>query len=190
MQGGSGKVENIKNIAMRIKELREIAGVSQETLAHEFSIPGETYREYESGTVDIPVSFLFKVAHRFSVELTDLLTGESPRLHIYSLVKNGTGPSIERRRQYQYRHLAYNFMHRKAEPFLVTVEPESTGSAMSFSSHPGQEFNYVLEGRLQIVVDDHELTLSPGDSLYFDSGYRHGMRALDDMPARFLAIVF
>lgn len=183
-------MENVRNIAMRIKELREIAGVSPETLAHEFSIPSETYREYESGAVDIPVSFLFKMAHRFSVELTDLLTGESPRLHIYSLVKNGTGPSIERRSQYQYRHLAYNFMHRRAEPFLVTVEPESEDSAMSFSSHPGQEFNYVLEGSVKIIVDDHELTLNSGDSLYFDSSYRHGMRALDNRPAKFLAIVF
>ncbi|HOP41248.1 MAG TPA: XRE family transcriptional regulator [Geobacteraceae bacterium] len=182
--------ENIRNIAMRIKEVREIAGVSLETLAHEFSISPQTYQEYESGMVDIPVSFLFKVAHRFSVELTDLLTGESPRLHIYSLVKSGTGPSIERRRQYQYRHLAYNFMHRKAEPFLVTVEPELSESPMSFSSHPGQEFNYLLEGRMKIVVDDHELILNPGDSLYFDSGYRHGMRALDNKPAKFLAIVF
>jgi transcriptional regulator with XRE-family HTH domain len=70
-------MENIRNVAMRIKELREIAGVSLETLAHEFSVSRERYLEYESGETDIPVSFLFKVAHRFSVELTDLLTGSA-----------------------------------------------------------------------------------------------------------------
>jgi len=182
--------ENIRNVAMRIKELREIAGVSLETLAHEFSIPRETYLEFESGEVDIPVSFLFKIAHRFSVEFTDLLTGESPRLHIYSLVRSGKGISIERRQQYKYQHLAYNFMHRKAEPFLVTVEPDSPDSTANFSSHAGQEFNYVLEGRVKIVIDNHELILNPGDSLYFDSSHRHGMEALDNRPARFLAIIF
>jgi transcriptional regulator with XRE-family HTH domain len=182
--------ENIRNVAMRIKELREIAGVSLETLAHEFSVSRERYLEYESGETDIPVSFLFTVAHRFSVDLTDLLTGESPRLHIYSLVRNGKGVSIDRRQRYSYQHLAYNFMHKKAEPFLVTVEPEPPGTAVNFNSHSGQEFNYVLEGTVKILIDNHELILNPGDSLYFDSGYPHGMQALDNRTAKFLAIIF
>jgi len=181
--------ENIRNVALRIRELREIAGVSLETLAHEFDISREEYQEYESGEVDIPVSFLFKISHRFSVELTDLLTGESPRLHIYSLVRNGKGISTERRKEYRYQHLAHNFIHRKAEPFLVTVEPDPEGASRPFNSHPGQEFNYVLEGRLKITIDDHELVLNPGDSLFFDSGHRHGMQALDNREARFLAVI-
>jgi len=182
--------ENIRNVAMRIKELREIAGISLETLAHEFSISRETYLEYESGEVDIPVSFLFNVAHRFSVELTDLLTGESPRLHIYSLVRNGNGVSIDRRQRYKYQQLAYNFVHKKAEPFLVTVEPESPDTPVTFNSHPGQEFNYVLEGLVKILIDNHELILNPGDSLYFDASYPHGMQALGNRMAKFLAIIF
>jgi transcriptional regulator with XRE-family HTH domain len=181
--------ENIRNVALRIRELREIAGVSLETLAHEFDITREEYQEYESGEVDIPVSFLFKVAHRFSVELTDLLTGESPRLHVYSLVRDGKGISTERRKEYRYQHLAYNFIHRRAEPFLVTVEPDPAGAPHPFNSHAGQEFNYVLEGRLKVIIDDHELVLDPGDSLFFDSGHRHGMQALDNRPARFLAVI-
>jgi transcriptional regulator with XRE-family HTH domain len=182
--------EHIRNVAMRIKELREIAGVSLETLAHEFSLSRETYLEYESGEVDIPVSFLFNIAHRFSVELTDLLTGESPRLHMYSLVRNGKGVSIDRSHRYKYQQLAYNFVHKKAEPFLVTVEPEPPGTPVNFSSHPGQEFNYVLEGSVKILIDNHELILNPGDSLYFDANFPHGMQALDNRITKFLAIIF
>lgn len=182
--------ENIRNIAMRIRELREIAGVSLETLAHEFGMTRDAYQVYESGETDIPVSFIFRVAHRFGVELTDLLTGESPRLHVYSLVRNGTGVAFDRRKQYHYRHLAYNFSHKMAEPFLVTVEPEPPDAPVGCSSHAGQEFNYVLEGRLKIIIDDHELELNPGDSLYFDSSHPHGMKALDNRVAKFLAIIF
>jgi mannose-6-phosphate isomerase-like protein (cupin superfamily) len=182
--------ENIRNIAMRIRDLREIAGVSPETLAQELGVSREDYQRFESGEVDIPVGFLFKVAHRFSVELTDLLTGESPRLHVYSLVRCGKGVSVERRKAYKYRSLAANFIHKTAEPFLVTVEPEQPDASVSFNNHPGQEFNYVLEGRLKIIIDDHELILNPGDSLYFDSSHPHGMQALDNRTARFLAIIF
>ena len=181
--------EKIKNIASRIKDLREIAGVSPETLAHEFNIPREKYLEYESGVSDIPVSFLYEVAHRFNVELTDLLTGESPKLHTYALTRKGKGVSVERRKQYKYQSLAYNFIHKKAEPFLVTVEPVVAGEPVSYNSHPGQEFNFVLDGTLKVIINDHELVLNEGDSLFFDSSVNHGMQAMNGKPARFLAII-
>jgi transcriptional regulator with XRE-family HTH domain len=180
--------ETIRNIAARIRELREISGISAETLAREFGIPKETYLEYESGEADIPVGFLLKVAQRFGVELTDLLTGESPKLHIYSLTRKGTGISVERRSRYKYQSLACNFFHKKAEPFLVTVEPVSAGTPGT-DSHPGQEFNYVLEGTLKVIIDEHEIILEAGDSLFFDAGFKHGMEALNNRPARFLAII-
>lgn len=180
--------ERIKQIAARIRELREIAGVSVETLSKEFGIATEEYQNYETGDVDIPVSILYKVANRFGVELTEILTGESPRLHIYSLVRKGKGVGVERRQQYKYQNLAHNFIHKKAEPFLVTVEPNE--DQPSFNSHPGQEFNYVLEGTLRLIIDGHEVILQEGDSLFFDSGYQHAMQAMNGKPAKFLAVIF
>ena len=53
----------------------------------------------------------------------------------------------------------------------------------------GQEFNYILEGSLKVVIDKHELILEEGDSLYFDSGQNHAMKALNGKPAKFLAII-
>ena len=182
--------EQIRQIAARIKELREISGISVEELAREFNIPVELYKEYESGNADIPVSFLYEIANKFNVELTAILTGEGPRLRTYALVRNGKGVSVERRKEYKYQSLAYNFIDKKAEPFMVVVDPDSEDSPVHFNSHPGQEFNYVLEGTLKIIIDGHELILNEGDSLYFDSGYKHGMKAMNGKPAKFLAIIF
>ncbi|HOJ10306.1 MAG TPA: XRE family transcriptional regulator [Clostridiales bacterium] len=189
----------IKQIAVRIKELREIYSISLETLAEELGIPKGRYEAYESGEVDIPVSFLYKIAGRFNVELTAILTGDNPKLQTYSLVRKGKGVSVERRKAYKYHSLAYNFLNKKIEPFLVTVEPDSDNSDNSgnsdnngdagYNSHPGQEFNYVLEGEMQITIDGHTLILKEGDSLFFDSGIKHGMKALGGRPAKFLAII-
>jgi transcriptional regulator with XRE-family HTH domain len=181
--------EQIKQIAARIKELREISGLSLEFLAKEFGISIDTYLEYESGNVDIPVSLLYKIANKFNVELTAILTGEGPRLHNYSLVRNGKGVSVERRTQYKYQNLAYNFINKKAEPFLVTVEPESDDTPLHYNSHSGQEFNYLLEGAMKVILNGYEVTLNEGDSLYFDSSLDHAMRALGNKPAKFLAII-
>lgn len=181
--------EEIKQVAARLRELREISGLSVEDLAREFNISEQTYLEYESGSADIPVSFLYEAAGKFKVELTAILTGEGPRLHTYALVRKGRGVSVERRKQYKYQSLAYNFANKKAEPFLVTVEPEPEEAPVHFNSHPGQEFNYLIEGSMKVFVDGHELILNEGDSLYFDSGISHGMKALGDKAAKFLAII-
>lgn len=181
--------ENIKQVAMRIRALREIAGESAESIAAALTVSAEEYRKFESGEADIPVSYLYEIANHFKVELTALLTGEEPRLHRYCLVRSGKGPSIERRQEYQYQDLAYNFVHKRMEPFLVAVEPSPGDRPGRFNRHPGQEFNYVLEGTLKVYIDKNEVVLSPGDSLYFDSGCDHAMVALNGKPARFLAII-
>lgn len=177
----------IREIAERIKELREIGGITAESLAREIGINIDTYRQYEGGACDIPVSVLYEIATRFNVELAELLTGEHPRLHTYSLVRKGKGVEIKRGHDYDYQSLAPNFVHKRMEPMLVTIDPAS-GQGETHS-HPGQEFDYVLKGSMSVTIDDHELTVNEGDALFFDSNHPHSMRALDSQPAQFLAII-
>jgi mannose-6-phosphate isomerase-like protein (cupin superfamily) len=181
--------ENIRLIAERIKELREISGISPATLSQESGVPLDLVLQYESGTVDIPVGFLYKVAHKFGVELTAILTGENPRLHVYCVVRKDNGLRVERRRQYKYESLASNFINKKAEPFIVKIDPDNGSTPMEFNSHPGQEFNYIIEGTMKIVIDTHEIILHAGDSIYFDSNYRHAMKAMNQVPVKMLAII-
>jgi mannose-6-phosphate isomerase-like protein (cupin superfamily) len=181
--------ETIRQIADRVRGLREIAALSVETCAKDLGIPVETYRKYEGGAIDIPVSFLYQVAHKFQVELSSILTGEEPRLHIYSVTRNGRGVKVQRHEDYSYQSLAFNFIHKKMEPFLVTVDPMPE-SAPQQHSHPGQEFEYLLEGTLRVVVGGHEVVLAPGDSIYFDSRHPHAVMAVGNAPARFVAVIF
>jgi quercetin dioxygenase-like cupin family protein len=110
-------------------------------------------------------------------------------MHIFTITRKDEGVSVERRKQYQYEGLAPNFIHKKAEPFVVTVEPQSNQDSTP-NSHPGQEFDYVLEGSLKVIIHDNEIILNEGDSIYFDSNYNHSMQAVGDKAAKFLAIIF
>ena len=181
--------DQIKLIASRIRELREISGLSVESLSKSLGVTNELYEQYESGRVDIPIGFLYEIANKFKVELTAILTGEEPKLHKIDIVRKDKGMLVERKKQYKYQSLAYNFINKKAEPFLVTIDPKSDDEEIVVSSHPGQEFNYMVEGRLHLQIDQHDIILEEGDSLYFDSMLAHGMRALDDKPAILLAII-
>jgi len=181
--------DKIRQVAERIRELRQICGQETAHVAVSLGIAPELYASYESGGTDIPVGVLYQLAQQFGVELSTLILGEEPRLHTYALTRAGRGATVNRRQDYQYESLASNFLHKKAEPFLVTVQPEPEGAPDHLNSHPGQEFNYVLEGTLRVVIGSHELVLNQGDSLFFDSGVPHGMKALDGVPARFLAVI-
>ena len=178
--------EKIKQIAQRIEELRKISDISQEKLAEDVGLNLNDYKSIENGDVDISLALLIKLSNKFKVELTSLLTGSDPKLHQYCVVRKGHGVSVERRKQYKYESLAYNFAHKHVEPFIVTVEPDSND--LQFNSHPGQEFNYVLEGSLKLFLEDHEITLNEGDSIYFNSSYKHSMKAMNNAPAKILAI--
>ena len=72
---------------------------------------------------------------------------------------------------------------------MVTIDPQPENYLIEFNSHPGQEFNYVIKGTMMIIIDGHEIILYEGDSIYFDSGYKHAMKALKDQQVKFLAIV-
>ena len=181
--------DQIKLISERIKELREISGTSIETLAKELGISSGLLIEYESGEIDIPVGFLYKISHKYGTELSAILSGENPRLHVYSVVRKGKGLIVERRKQYKYENLAFNFINKKSEPFMVTIDPYPENTAVEFNSHPGQEFNYVIEGTMKIIIDGHEIILDEGDSVYYDSAYKHAMKALNNKPVKMLAIV-
>ena len=181
--------EQIKQIAERMKEIREISDITAEKLAASLGITKDLYLKYESGTTDIPVGIIFRISEMFNVELSVMLGGNNPKLHIYSVVRNGKGIKLERRKQYKYESLAYNFIHKKSEPFIVTIDPHSEGTMLDFNSHAGQEFNYVIKGTMMIIIDGHEVILNEGDSIYFDSGYNHAMKALNNEKVRFLAVV-
>lgn len=181
-------MSQIQVIAIRLRALRDIEGLTIEEAAVKTNVSVEEYASYESGAVDIPVSFLYEAAKHFKVELVEILEGEGPKLKVYQYVKDGHGADVERSQQYKYKHLAYNFVNKKAEPFLVTVD--ACDKEIHTNTHPGQEFDYCLEGRIKLLINNTEIILEKGDSIYYDSSYPHGMKALDGQNARFLAIIF
>lgn len=181
--------EQIKEIARRLYGLRDALDLTTAELAEICNVSESEYIEYESGNSDIPVGVLQNVAKHCNTELTSLLFGEGPTVSGYFLTRAGQGTAMERTKAYKYQALAYGFAHRVADPFIVTVEPEETDSPMHLNTHNGQEFNYVIEGTLLLSINGKELILNVGDSIYFDSGKKHGMKAMNGKPVKFLAVI-
>jgi mannose-6-phosphate isomerase-like protein (cupin superfamily) len=178
--------ENIAQIPGRIKEFREILDISAMDMAGDIGIPYETYTRYESGELDIPISVLYKIASRLRTDATVLLTGEDPRMENASVCRKGKGVRIERYPGYEFSSMAYNFKGRTMEPLLVYLDPSKAPAAPV--THSGQEFNYVVEGKVRVTVGKREYILNQGDSVYFDAALPHGQSAVDG-PAQFITII-
>jgi quercetin dioxygenase-like cupin family protein len=180
--------EQLQEIGARLSALRDIFDISPEKMAQTMNVSVDEYTAYESGQKDFSFSFLQNAALIFGVDVVDIISGESPKLTKCALVRKGEGYDIERRKAYNYKHLAFTFSNKKAEPFMVTVEPKE-GENPALHSHDGQEFDYMLSGKMEFHFDNIVYELNEGDSVYFDSGVPHAMRAAGGQAVKFLAVV-
>ncbi len=180
--------EKIMLIAQRLQALREIRDLSAREMAEALGMSEAEYLDYESGKNDFSFSFLYSAAGKLGVDIVDLMSGEAPKLSVCSFVKAGQGLKMARRKEYNYEHLAYIFKNKKMEPFLVTVEPRDVDAKSHLNAHEGQEFDYVVEGRMTLYIDNQALSLKEGDAVYFDARHPHAMQAEGGV-CRFLAII-
>ena len=182
---------NITEVAFRIRSLREDLEFTPEEMAEATNRSVEEYIAQESGEEDLSFTFLYKCAEKLGVDVIELLTGEDPHLAGYSLIRNGDGLSIKRRAGFEYLHKAPAFKGKLCEPFVVTAPylEEEQNAPIHLSRHEGQEFDFILSGKLRFAYENHIEELEPGDALLYDSGRGHGMIAIGGEPCIFLAIV-
>ena len=185
-------VDNRRDVANRIRSLREDNDFTIEEMAKATGRSAAEYAARENGDMDLTFTFVYKCARKLGVDVVELLTGESPRLRHYEVVRNGEGLPLERHTDFHYLHKAPHFRNRLGETFLVEVpyQPESQREPIHLSYHEGQEMDYVLKGRLRFRFEDHFEEVGPGDTLFYDSGRGHGMIAIGGEDATILAVVF
>lgn len=187
MQKGSAAMnEKLAQISDRIRELREILDISAEEIAKNIGIDIETYLRYEAGKLDIPISILYEIAAQLNIDMTVLLTGEDPRMDTHTVVRAGDGVEVERYPGYAFSSLAFNFKNREMEPFLVTIDPDNDEAPLV--THGGQEFNYVLEGCVSVIINTNSYLLNAGDSIYFNPRMPHAQKAVGKT-AKFLTVI-
>ncbi|MCL1796005.1 MAG: cupin domain-containing protein [Clostridia bacterium] len=179
--------DEMREIAARIREMREISDLTLDQMAGELGVSPGQYERYEQTGGDIPISALYRIANLFGVDMSVLLTGQTTHIDDYCVVRAGNGLKVDRYPGYQFKGLAYKFRNKIMEPMIVTVEPSDGDPALV--RHPGQELNLVLEGGVEVLFDNKRIALEAGDSIYFDPTHPHGQRATGNAPAKFLTVI-
>ena len=175
-------------IGARLHGLREVLEIPVEEIAELCGITPEDYLRMERGENEFYEPCLALISKRYGIELDVLLFGEEPRMKGYFVTRRNQGLAIDRRAKYKYQSLASGFRQRLMDPFLVEVAPLPEGERHGPSSHHGQEFDMVVEGRMEVTIGQRTMVLEVGDSIYLDSSRPHSMHALDGRPVKFLCV--
>ncbi len=183
--------QKMLEVAARIREMREISGLSEQEMAVKVEVSLEEYAQYEAGRVDFPFSFIHKCAQVFGIGITDLLEGRSAHLSSYTVTRKGHGQQTAKEDGIEIRDLAPMFRKKIAEPYWVRYEydPQLQDKPIHLAKHSGQEFDLIISGRLKVQIGDNVEYLSEGDSIYYNSSTPHGMIAVDGRDCLFVAVV-
>jgi transcriptional regulator with XRE-family HTH domain len=191
----SGSEDTSLHVGEKIKRLREGAGLTIEQLAERAGMqPGELER-IEREMISPALGVLTKICDGLGVRLGRFFD-MGPRKY-YALVRSSDEKVATRVASksgadygYEYTSLGFEKRQRVMEPFLITINPPSDASEMEKpSTHDGEEFVYVLEGELEIQLQDESFLLQPGDSIYYDASVPHRVLHRGEGPARVLAVI-
>ncbi|MDD6061039.1 MAG: AMP-binding protein, partial [Oscillospiraceae bacterium] len=183
--------EKLLEVAVRIREMREIKNITEAEMAERTEVTLEQYLAYEAGQLDFPFTFIHKCSLVLGVGMTDLLEGQSAHLSSYTVTRKGEGHNTAKENGIEIQNLAPLFRKKIAEPYYVRYEydPALQDKPIHCTSHSGQEFDFIVSGRLKVQVGDHVEYLSEGDSIYYNSSTPHGMIAVDGRDCLFIAVV-
>ncbi len=183
--------EKLFEVAERIREMREISGFTVEEMAEKTEVSVSEYVEYEEGHVDFPFTFIHKCALAFGLGITDILEGESARLKSYTVTRRGGGRQTAEEEGISIVNVAPMFKNKIAEPYFCQYDYSESlqNKPIHLTKHAGQEFDYVLSGKMKIQIGNNFEELQAGDSIYYNSSTPHGMIAIGGENVRFIAII-
>ena len=183
--------DKLKEVAKRIREMREICDITETDMAKKTEVSLDEYRAYENGELDFPFTFIHKCSLAFGIGITDLLEGQSAHLSSYTVTRKGQGQETAKEDGIEIQNLAPLFRKKIAEPYWVRYEysEELQSKPIHLTKHSGQEFDFVMSGRLKVQIGENVEYLSEGDSIYYNSSTPHGMIAVDGRDCLFVAVV-
>ena len=167
----------IQEMAGRIRELREIVGLTTYEMAAKTDVSNEEYILCESGKSDLNFAFIYRCALALNVDVTDIIEGVSPTLSSLVITRHGEGQKIEQAHGMIYYNLAPEFRRRVSEPLYVKAiyDKDAEHRDIELTTHDGQECDIVIKGTLMVQLGSHKEILHEGDSIYYDSQTPHGL---------------
>jgi transcriptional regulator with XRE-family HTH domain len=181
-------------VGEKIRELRERKGFSLKEVADLTGFSTALLSQMENHLVSPSLGTIIKLARAFNVRVGDFL-GETEG-EPFTIVRKDERAKVSRfaskdgvKYGYVYESLGFDKKDRHMEPFIVNLEPATVKTSKT-SVHEGEEFIFVLEGEMEVILGNHTDILYPGDSIYYDSTIPHRVQCHQEKGTKILAVIY
>ena len=183
----------------RIAEIRKTYSISREVLAEQSGVAAALIAKIEDDGHIPDLAPLIKISRGLGVRLGTLLDDHEQLGPVICRAGNAasssrfkTGVPQDVKAETDHHGMGFNALAsdkngRHMEPFIVTIENDAQQDK---STHEGEEFIYVLEGKLAFEYGVDKDTLSAGDSVYYDSIVPHRVFSADGNQVKILAVIY
>lgn len=184
-----GNLDRFLGLAIRAERLKQNLTIAQ--VAERCGLSRGMLSKIENGQASMSLDSLARIAAAVGVSMASLFKSLEAREGGAQHIRAGKGMEVVRRgtkRGHTYHLLAYDQgPGKRFEPFLITMDDQS--EVFPLFEHPGTEFIYMLQGRLEYRHGRHTYVLDPGDSLTFPGEVPHGPERLLKLPIRFVTVI-
>jgi quercetin dioxygenase-like cupin family protein len=170
-------------VGKKIKTARTKKKYTLDRVANETGFSIDYLKEIEAGKAMPPVGALLQIARALEIDSASLL--REPESKLESRIKAHT----RRTENYAYTTLTPGAENKHLKAFRVTIEAQQNHKMVDYH-HEGEEFVYVLKGKLEVTVGEHVNTMEEGESLHFNSGIRHKLKSISDEQTELLVVIY
>ena len=177
------KANSVVPVGKKIKKERLKKKMSLDRVANETGFSIDYLKEVEGGKSIPPVGALLQIARALEIDSGALL--REPESRLESRIKAQT----KRTDNYAYTTLTPGAENQHLKAFRVVIEAQQDHKGVGYH-HEGEEFVYVLAGKIEVTVGEHVNTLQQGDSLHFNSGIQHKLKSVSDEKAELIVVIY
>lgn len=187
-QGDHNSME--EQIGWRVRKLRLERGFTTTALAERAGITQGYLSKIENSKKAPPVSTLMNIARALGISISDILSETDPETRVTVTRENERQVLARSGLEfgYSYEPLAPLYPNRHMDPHILTAIPANKDTRIV--QHKGEEMFFVLEGSVLFKYENDEYRLDKGDCLYWDAGVPHSARALGDVDAKVLVVIY
>ncbi len=183
------------DLGSKVRRLRQRRGLTLQNVSDMSGLSKPLLSQIENNIAAPPIATLIKISKALGVKIGHFFHAADIEERIV-VVRRGErfGPVSRSHHEtldtgYHYASLAYPMTRKHMDPFLVKIEPRDEQQLLLFN-HRGEEFLFMLEGRVEFRSSERAITLVKGDSIYFDAGIPHALRSLEDKKAEALVVIY
>ena len=175
--------DKIIPIGKKIRKARLDKKITLDFVANETGLTTNYLKEIESGVQTPSVSTLLQISRALELDSAFFLktqkSGQNKRIHAH----------VKRTDNYAYSSLSPETKNKHLKAFRITIEKMQEHKGVGYQ-HEGEEFVYLLSGKVEVTVGDHINSLKPGESLQFNSGIKHNMKNISNEDAELIVVIY